>query len=219
MTKRAFYRLVWILSALAIVGMSVYFPLQPEAAATVGPMVSYTTEDKTLSFVCPDNWKPNETTQNGTDTAVVFVPRSQVRFVIHATLKDALLSDVGQSGNAGLGSLPGLPATGTSKDPVETIHALQKDRMERDTDSYPAFADGSTRKIRIAGVEGLETPFTYQKRGDFFQKETESGKRISALVAGRGLSVVETYPPALEKEVQPVFDKILASLNVKDSGG
>ena len=134
MPRRAFYRIVWVVSLLAILGMSLLFLLEPHAAPTAAAPLYYTTNDKWITLQHPGNWKPNEASGEGVETAVDFTPDAYTRLLVKVDLIGAILADLARPG-ADPGALPGIPtmpAVGRNS-PLETVHAYQLQNMLKDT--------------------------------------------------------------------------------------
>ena len=219
MTHRALHRIIWVVSALLIVGMSCYFIFQPVSLPTAEAMKPFSTTDKTISLMYPSNWKPNEAQKAGVETGVEFLPKPDTRIVFRTLLQDSLMADIARSGASMPVSLPGMSGGGgPTKTPVETVHEMQFARMERQAANYMHLADKATTKIQIAGVEGLATQFTFKKPVGL-TVEVMEGKRICALVGERCLSIVETCPKGAADVMKPIYDKMLASLTIKEPGG
>src|SRR5438067_289984 len=124
MSKRAFYRVVWILSALAIAGMTAVFASQPYALPIPGPTKTYTSGDKSLRLDHPGNWKVREFSSHGIETELRVEPARSAKFVVTADLQGSLMADIVKSGNNALSSLTGMggEAGAQPKSPLETLH-------------------------------------------------------------------------------------------------
>ena len=70
MSKRVAYRLLWIPSALVIIGMTIVFATQPLALPIPAPMKRYTTGDKSFRIQHPGNWKAHERSSHAIETEV-----------------------------------------------------------------------------------------------------------------------------------------------------
>ncbi len=127
------------------------------------------------------------------------------------------MADIARSGGSGVAGIPGTTAT-TDKNPLAAVHDLQYNRMVSQKKDYADLTQAETTKIQIAGLEGLQTSFKCKRLVGLSLSEM-SGRRISALSNGRCLSIVAICPAGSEAEMEPVFDKMLASLVVKEPGG
>ena len=223
MSKRAFYRIVWILSAFAIVGMTVVFAGQPYVLTPPGPMTAYTTGDKTLRFQRPGNWQAHEQSLHGLETEVRFEPARNAHMTLTSDLQGSLLADTVKSGsNATLdamGSLPGMGgALPKQQSPLETMHALQGAEMAKKKSAYAEYKDGETQKMQIDRYEALVTEFTFQEPGAFGSRPMV-GKRVTLLAGERRVTLVYSCLKEMRAVLMPTFDQMRDSLTVGQAGG
>ena len=138
MTKVSLYRIVWIPSALAILGMSVLFSRQSLSAPPIGKLVSVTTSDKALSVLHPDNWKPFTLSAHAVETHIRFEPVRNIKIVFDYGLKGALFADVGRSTDVSLSNLNSMLPDNAKlplekqKSPLQKRHEAQKQKMEKE---------------------------------------------------------------------------------------
>ncbi len=127
MTQRLFCRVVWIVSALVLAGLTATFARQPLAIPVPAPMVPYSAEDKSLTLQHPGNWKPHQWASHGVDSGVRFDPNSNTRIIISVDLQGSLFADIAKAQNDQLSSLPGIGEVlaKKQKSPLETVHAMQ----------------------------------------------------------------------------------------------
>ena len=159
---RALYRIVWIVSLLAILGMSFWFVMQPPALPVIGPMTAYVSDDKSLALQYPGNWKPREAASHAVASRVAFDPNVNTHFAIDASLAGSLMGDIAKSNTSMLSSMPGMPAgfADKQKSPLEMLHAASLHAMAKNKNRYPDFEPGATQPTQVGGAEALATDFT-----------------------------------------------------------
>ena len=223
MSKRAIYRIIWVISLLAIIGMDMLFILQPHAAPTAAAtQVHFTTQDQFISVDHPSNWKPQAVEDHGVATTVVFLPNESTRCLIKTDLVGSLMADVAKSGSGmgnlpGMPGMPGMPSGGSQKSTLETVHAYQGKNMMDDIARYPGYEEGKTIKVRVAGTEALFTQFTYRKTTGIQEREM-IGRRISALAGDRRLAIVTNCRKDQAGTLEPIFQKIIDSIKIGQGG-
>jgi hypothetical protein len=220
---RALYRTVWIVSLLAILGMSFWFLTQPPALPVIAPMVAYVSDDKSLSVQHPGNWKPHALSSMAISARVAFDPNSNTHFAIDTSLAGSLMGDIAKAGNDSLSQLQGMagmPAGSADKQksPLETLHEASLHALAKNKTRYPEFAPGATQPIQIGGVEALSTDFTYQQ-GGLLGKREMVGTYVTILTKDREVTVTATSSKAQKKTMKPIFDQMIASINLGQAGG
>jgi len=192
--------------------MAVAFTRQSHSTPAPGELVPFVSSDKSFSVLHPDNWPTAETGSQGTMTRVTFDPSDDVHISVTSDLTASLVADASRGGSGMLGQFPGsIGQAANQPSPLETAHALQRDRIESHHDTYPAFADGQTTKADINGREALITTFTFS-RPAFPGTVAMAGKRVTLLFKDRGMSIVCACPESQQATLMPVFDKIIGSL-------
>ena len=229
MSKVGLYRLVWIPSLVAILGMLAVFMGVSGKVPPPGPMKRYTTGDKFISIKHPGNWKAHELSANATFTTLRFEPVLGSRMVITSDLAGSLLSDMDRANSA---SLPNMSSSADSSStsgiaagmptmeaklpsPLEKSHASQKDEMEKD---YTKYEEGATAKLQIDGQEALATDFNYET-GEMLTHRLMAGKRVTLLSGDRHVAVICTCLRDMKATVMPTYDKMIASLRVSGQNG
>ncbi len=207
----ALYRAVWIPSALALVGAIFVFATQPASVAKPAPLQTYSTSDKAITLRCPGNWTPHETSLHAVLTELRFQPNETSQFSASADLQGSLMADIGRGG----GGMEGLPGMGGTlpvkrKSPLEKLHDQQGQSLEKQFDNY---AEGETVKTQVSSVDAIITSFTYQEPA-MFGKRDQVGKRVTALLNDRRLSVIYHCAKANQAALEPSFDAMIASLHV-----
>jgi hypothetical protein len=109
---------------------------------------------------------------------------------------------------------PQLPA---AKSPLQKSHERKGQELEKSTD-FENYREGETRKVQVAGQEALVTDFTYTEHGSQGDQE-EVGRRVTALLGERRLLILSHCPQAKSKQLMPLFDKMMESLQVSPNGG
>ena len=64
--SRMVYRVVWVPSLIAIIGMTIAFGKAPATAPTPGKLIQWEAGDKSFSIMRPDNWRPQAMGAAGT---------------------------------------------------------------------------------------------------------------------------------------------------------
>lgn len=222
MPRRAIYRAIWIPSLLALLAMEGVYALQPYHLPPSGDLVTYTTSDGSISLLRPSNWKPYDTSRSGESASVRFAPVRTVRFSVATNLAGSLLADIakgpggaGASALNGLPGVPGAPQAGASKPPLEGASDRQAQSLESDGQHYPEYQDGESRHIQLAGVDAIETDFTYKTDGPFgpLDRVEMVGKRVAALLSDREMDVVCSCAKRDDGIMRPVFEAMIASLH------
>jgi len=220
---RALYRTVWIVSLLAIVGMSCWFLMKPPSLPVIAPMVAYVSEDKSLAFQYPGNWKPQPTSSQAVSARVAFDPNSTTHVEVDTSLAGSLMGDIAKSGDASLSALqgmPGMPAgvADKQKSPLELLHEAALHGMAKNKTRYPDFEAGASLPIQVGGVPALSTDFRF-KEGGVWGKRDMVGTYVTILTKEREVSVKATTSKALQKTMKPVFEQMIDSIHLEQTGG
>ena len=221
MSRRILYRAIWIPSAIIFLFLTAAFARQPYTVQPPGKtMETYTTSDKTIQVSHPDNWKPLQTAAHDTVTKLKFEPSRFVRITIGTDLMGSLMGDISKSQNDQLSSLnamPGMPQQSVEKQksPLEKVHEASCAELSKNLDGYQA---GETKPIQVAGQEALMTDYTFHEAGLWGPREMV-GKRITALLTERRLTVDYRCLKESEGIITPVFMQMLESLRVNTTGG
>ena len=97
MSNRLLYRLVWIPSAFACVGMAYVFIRQPKPFPKPASLTTYTSGDKSVALKRPGNWKASFANDHGVGRGIAFEPADNVRFVVASDLAGSLMADIMKS--------------------------------------------------------------------------------------------------------------------------
>ncbi len=220
---RALYRIVWIVSLVAILGMSVAFLMEPPRLPTLAPMTAYVSDDKSLALQYPGNWKPHAASSHAVVARVAFDPNANTHFSIDTSLAGSLIGDMAKANNDQLGALQGmtgLPAGSIEKQksPLEIVHAASLHAMTKNKTRFPEFEQGATQPTQVGGVEALTTDFTY-KLGGLWGRREMVGTYVTLLTKEREVSVTATTSKELQKTMKPLFDTMIASITLGQNGG
>ncbi len=222
MGKQIVYRAVWVPSLIAIIAMVVIFARAPLAIPAPAEMVTYSTDDKTIVFKHPANWKPHSMSMHAVQTEAWIEPARNVNFHINSDLQGSIMADFARAGNnmaSNFGSITGTGGSESSaeekrKSPLEQLHDMKGEKMSK---NFPDYQEGITTKLTIGGLEAIETDFTYT-RSTMFGKREMSGARFTALHSDRGIGLVYNFPKELQGQVEPVFKRIVKSLEFHQEG-
>lgn len=220
---RSLYRTVWIVSLLAIVGMSCLFLTQPPSLPVVAPMVPYVSDDKSLALQYPGNWKPHSLTSQAVSARVSFDPTSGTHFAVDTSLAGSLMGDIAKSGDSSVSGLQGMPgmtagAAGKQKSPLEMLHEASLHAMAKSKTRYADFEASASLPIQVGGVEALSTDFTF-KQGGLWGKRDMIGTYVTILTKDREVRVTATAAKALQKTMKPVFEQMIDSIHLDQTGG
>ncbi len=217
---RVLSRIVWIVSLLAILGMTFLFITQPPSMPKLDPMTAYVSADKSLALQYPGNWKPHEASSHAVAGSLFFDPNANTHFAVDTSLAGSLMGDVVKSSNASLGSLPGMPpeVADKLKSPLETMHESSLKTMAKSKTRYSEFEQGATQKIRVGDQEALSTDFTF-KRGAVWGKKEMFGTYVTVLAPDREVRVTATCSKELQQTMKPIFEQMIASMRLGPTGG
>ena len=242
---RGIYRVIWIISSIAILAMTVLFAGQPYVAPPSGTMKTFTIKDNSFSIKHPENWKSNGLALHDIVAEVLYQPSPNIYFHITSDLQGSLISgmlptEAGMDANPNTASgadanlnsadaaaldrmikqMPGADKLNSElkKTPLERLHEAQLAQMEKRQEKFPSFKDGETRKTNMSGVEGLVTNFTLESDNGLLGKKKLHGKRITLLTSDRQVSIVCYCLNELQKEIDPIFDTMLKSLDLHPKG-
>jgi hypothetical protein len=211
MSRLIIYRAIWAPSLAAILVMLAVFARQPFSIPAPGRLVPYTSGDKTIAILHPDNWSPSVTSAQATVTRVTFDPTIAVHFSVTSDLTGSLVADMNRAGGAMLEHVPGsIGQAANQPSPIEAVHAMQQSRLEASGD-YPDFTDGETTRTQIDGHEAAITPFTYV-RSSLVGHTPMVGTRVTVLFQDRSMGIVCGCPKDIEKTLMPVFDQMIQSV-------
>jgi hypothetical protein len=212
MQNRAVNRVIWVSSLFAILLMIGAFARAPLKTPKPGKLETYTTNDKTISILHPDNWEPKESGSQGTTTRVTFDPTDAVHFSVTSDVTASLIADIAKGDSSLLAQIPGSIGKAANKaTPLESVHATQGARLQSNTGDYPEFADGQTSQAEIADHEAIITEFTYFKPSAL-GRISMVGKRITLLFTDRGISMICACPKEQTDALMPTFDRMINSV-------
>ena len=226
MSNHILYRLIWIPSALACVGMSVLFAGQPYAFPAPSAMENYSTKDKLITLKHPGNWKAHvHNGMQGMEKSVEFTPAKTVSFVVSSNQMGSILADASKSNDAQIqqlmSSVPGAPPAANapaSKSPLEKAHEAGRSVMIADEKNYPEYKEKNAKAGTISGVQCLTSDFTFQGEGQ--NKELEmTGRRVTALTTETQITVFYYCPKEMQTKLAPTFKQMLQSVRVGQNGG
>jgi len=187
-------------------------------------MVTFTSNDKTLSVRHPSNWQSLSMASGGNMVEVVYKPvkNSEIRF--STDLEGSLLADISRSANNAMPDTSSLPPELSQKlgvpqekrkTPLETLHESEAKAMGKMLEKYE---EGKTTKTQLAGLEAIETDFTC-KASDIFTKKDLVGKRLTALSNDRRINVMYYVPKESEEKLMPTIRDMIKSLHIGQQGG
>lgn len=223
MASRALCRVVWIPSALALVGTVSAFAVMPHPVPAPGDLMTFTSNDKTLSVSHPENWKSQSMSIGGNSAEVTYRPTKNVMVRFGTDLQGSLMADISRSTNA-MPDTSNLPpelanqlGAGMTKrkTPLESVHEMDMAILAKEFEGYQ---EGKTTPTRLAGLEALQTDFTYQM-SDLFTKRQVVGKRFTALSNDRRVTALYYMPKESEAKLLPVIQKMIRSLKIGQQGG
>ncbi|HLJ54466.1 MAG TPA: hypothetical protein VKT77_05455 [Chthonomonadaceae bacterium] len=217
------HRTIWIISALAIAGMTVLFATQPGSAVAVGETKRFTTADRSIAIDHPANWKPRSRSVQAVETEVEFNPSHDAFLSVDANLQGSLMADMLKSANSENSRIASMVPGGEALNPhqlspLEHLHAVRAAHMKDLPAEYPGFTDGETAREQVAGHEALVSNCTWMSAG-LFGGQPMVGRRVTILSGDHEVSVVYGCPRAKQKDYLPVFDRMLRSLALDVPGG
>lgn len=228
MSPQIRYRTIWIPSAIVFLALLLIFANQPLAVPIPGPLVRYTSSDKNISLMKPSNWKATSRSSQAVISEVTFVPAQNVNYKISADLSGSLMADLAKPIAPTENSFPdgvvpeGMrdqsgagPPPRPQKSALRTMHELDK-RIY--TKLYHEYEEGETKQTSIAGLEAMESGFTYKVSSTFSTREI-SGVRITLLTSDRRVSILYSCPKVMKLVLFPVFDQMTQSLQLGAGGG
>jgi hypothetical protein len=222
LSMRMVYRAIWVVSAMAIAGMTALFAVQPMALPVPAPMKRYTSGDRSIRILHPGNWKARERSSHGVETEVAFAPTTNARMTIDVDLQGSLVTDILKSSDAQTTAIanmvPGGQAVANHQlAPLEFMHAGQASEMQKGAGDYPGFKDGATTKTRVAGREAIVTECSWNAPG-LLGSRPMVGRRITLLSGDHHVSIVYGCLKEMQAFVLQVFDQMLSSLEIDGQG-
>ena len=229
MSKRTLYRLVWIPSVVSILVMGFMFSKQPLDVPEPTEMLTYRTDDKMIVVKHPGNWKATTLSMHAVVTVVTFEPSRNIRIQFTADLAGSLLADAftPRTGE-GIGGMPVENGNQSSdaesflkalnntaqkqKSPLELMHESQSKSLMKEHISQK-YKEEKAAKVELAGKEAMVSAFNFEQSG-FMSTVEMVGKRFTALTGDRHIDIIYQCPRDTEKEIAPIFDKMIASLQV-----
>ena len=229
---RIAYRLIWIFSALAIIGFTFLFAGKPYAAPPTAKMKTFTIKDNSFSVMHPENWKSNSTASHDIESEVIYSPSPDIHFSVTSDLQGSLMASVGaampdlgsmggDSSGVDAAALNGMPGMDklraeSKKSPLEKLHEMQASSLSRSR-RFTDFQDGKTKPYAISGSEALSTDIAFDMSVGFSGTQKMIGKRITVLTGERRVSVLYYCLKEKSLEITPIFEKMLKSLNLNPS--
>lgn len=220
MPNRALYRLIWIPSGIAILGMSAFFASQPAAVPLPGTMKSFVSIDNYIHLKRPGNWRAMQLSSHAIDSSIEFEPARNTHMRISSDLQGSLMSDIAKSADNTLSSIPGIGSDilAKQKTPLERLHDMQAKDLKKNKREYEMFQDGTTKDLQVGGYPSKITDFTYEAPG-VFGVIPMTGKRITTLAGERRVSILYSCPKESKKLIMPVFDEMRDSMKFGEGTG
>ena len=233
---RIAYRIIWIISSIAIVAMTIFFAGQPYVAPPSGTLRTFTIKDNSFSIKRPENWKSNGLAMHDMVSEVLYQPSSNIYFHVTTDLQGSLLSSMLPTGissgpdapvgtdtanfEAAMKQIPGGEklAIESKKTPLERLHEAQLAQFEKQKEKFPNYKDGTTSHTTVGGTEALLTDFTLEYDNGFLGKKQMFGRRYTLLTSERQVSIVCYCLKELKPEIDLIFEKMLKSLDLHPKG-
>ena len=218
MPSRTVYRLFWIPSAIAIVGMTALFARQPTSLPTPDQMKPYINSDKTISLERPANWKAHTLGLHGISFQVRFEPARNISIKFTTDLTGSLMADINRAApSVDLSGVPGMEnTTEKKKSPLELAHQRQRTVLEKEFAGQNFEESGST-PAQVAGLEAISSDFSFQE-STLFGKTNMVGKRFTILGVDKELLIIYQCPKESQEQIVPVFDKMIATVQLGQGG-
>ncbi len=219
MSNRVLSRIVWVPSLIAILVMTFLFARHPQAIAEPSQMVSFTTDDKTITVDHPSNWRAHSNSQHDVMTEVWFLPANNSELHVSTDFAGSLMGDIARSSNNMMDNLGSMLGNGQQievkkKSPLEQLHESYAGVMEKEFDDYQ---EGTTEKTTVSGMEALATSFTFKKPSIWGSREMV-GKRFTALPNDRRVKITYYCQKDMQGKLEPTFQKMLATLRITQGG-
>ena len=205
--SRMVYRVVWVPSLLAIIGMTIAFGKAPAQVPQPGQLVQWEAGDKSFSISRPDNWRPQSMGAAGTSMEVWFEPANFVYFGAKSDLAGSLMADISRGPSFGGGGEDGEGPPVPQLSQTEKLHMGAAETLP---EKYKGYEEGATTKGSINGKEAVMTEFTFKKKG-LWGDRPMSGKRVTMLSSERRLTMFCYCPDNLRDQLFPVFDQMINS--------
>ena len=227
MSNRLLYRIVWIPSALACVGMGYVFLRQPKPFPKPTALTLYVSGDKSVALKHPGNWKASSGSDHGVARGIAFAPGDNVTFIVVSDLAGSLMADVMKSSDTQAETLAGMMPGGAGaanlppqKSPLEKLHIMFGKSMQKNEKRYPEFEETGYQPTQLAGVPALVSDFTFKSDGPDGEIV---GKRYTALTLEARITVLYYCPKSKQKELSGIFTKMTRSVrageNAAQEGG
>lgn len=215
MSGRILYRVIWVPSLLAVIGMTIAFGGAPATIPQPGSLVQWESGDKSIQILRPDNWRPQSMGASGTAMEVWFEPANFVYFGAKSDLAGSLFADMSRGpsigglseGSGELGGAMSELEREPAKSPTEKLHLSAADDLPR---KYKGYEEGPTTKTSINGLEAFMTDFTYKKKG-LWGERAMAGRRVTMLTTERRMTVFCYCPENLKATLWPVFEQMIMS--------
>ena len=201
--------------------MLLAFSNQPLSVPMPSKLVEYSSPDKSISLLKPENWKISSRSAQAVSSELSLAPAQNVTYKITSDLAGSLMADVARpmtSSGEGLpaGIDPQLAAAlAPQKSSLQTLHELEKMHFSRE---YKNYEEGVTEPAQIAGTEALVTEFKFKDGSSFAMREIV-GKRVTLLTNERRISIVFTCPRVMKALLFPVFNQMTESIQLNKGGG
>lgn len=226
-------RVVWIPSAIGLVGSIGYFAMQPYKVEEPGKLTSYSASDKSVALKHPSNWKSKSLSMHGVSASVRFEPAKDTVFELDTDLAGSLMADMSRSSDNAQENLDStmqelarqnpelakqlgnVGQPGKKKSPVEKLHEMGAGALEKDLKNYK---EGAAVKTTLAGLEAVESDFTASGQG-LWGPRPVSGKRLTALLSDRSVHLIYYGPADQMKTLGPVFQQMRESIQFGNGMG
>lgn len=236
-------RVIWIPSAIGLIGSIGFFAAQPFRLDQPGTLKDYVSSDKSFGLKRPSNWKAQSSDIHGVMSGLRFEPSKDVVFEIQTDLAGSLFADISRgSDNAQanlesamaelakqdpnmakqLGSLtgpggPGGPGNaGPKKSAVEKLHDSNRIGLVKLLKNYK---ESAPTKTTLGGLEAVESEFTFTGDGLWGARKM-FGKRTTSLNQDRAIRILYYGPSDQMATLKPIFTQMRDSIRFgSDLGG
>lgn len=220
MSRRLVYRLVYVPSLIALVGLVAAFAHPTHSHSAPVGMKTYEAADHAFSIARPADWHTLSSNQNGTGSKVRIQRDANSEVVVTCDLSGSLMLDLSRNGNPLGANFPGMEGSGggafaAQKTPLESAHEFGAAHLKGEFQHY---VEQPAKPSVVGGHEALVSAFTAQT-ADMLNSHAVVGKRITVLAGNRPVTFDAFCPKGEENDFYPTVDAMLKTLSVSETGG
>ena len=221
MSSRIMCRIIWVPSLIVLICMFTLWTKRSTAIEPPAELVPFTLADKSVTAMYPKNWTATESGSHDVASGVRFWASKSVGLNINYDLIGSLVADLASVPTPDPAAL-GIPGAAPQpevkqKSPLEKAHALYMKQLAKEYEEQE-FQEGAVTQLTVGGLPAISTEYKYKMKSGWGSSGIVVGSRITVLTPERAASLTIYYPKEMKEQLDPVFNKMLASVTFGQGG-